>query len=152
MTTLGTLRNLQNNIGGGHGRHRAWGNGNRRILLRTLTLVLLLASATFPQVLRNGSALEELVDATVERARSEFNVPGISVAVVKDGKVVLAKGYGVRRMGTAVPMTENTRVGIASNTKAFTSAALAMLVDEGKLGWDDRVIDRCPSSQCQTLT
>jgi len=88
--------------------------------------------------------MEALVDSTVEHARKEFNVPGISVAVVKDGKVVLAKGYGVRRMGSPEPMSERTLVGIGSNTKAFTAAALAMLVDEKKLSWDDRVIDRLP--------
>jgi CubicO group peptidase (beta-lactamase class C family) len=57
---------------------------------------------------------------------------------------VLAKGYGVRRLGSPEPMTERTLVGIASNTKAFSAAALAMLVDEKKLSWDNRVIDKQP--------
>ena len=83
----------------------------------------------------------------VERVRREFEVPGIAVAVVKDGKVVLAKGYGVRKLGEPAPVTPQSLFRIASNTKAFTTAALAMLVDEGKLSWDDRVIDRLPAFQ-----
>jgi CubicO group peptidase (beta-lactamase class C family) len=74
-------------------------------------------------------------------------VPGIAVAIVKDGRVVSEKGYGVRRLGDPAPITPHTIFGIASNTKVFTSAALAMLVDEGKLAWDDRVVDRLPGFQ-----
>lgn len=72
-------------------------------------------------------------------------MPGLSVAIVKDGKVVLAKGYGVRRMGNPAPVDAGTRFGIASNTKLFTATALALLVEEGKLGWDKRVIDYLPA-------
>ena len=84
------------------------------------------------------------VDAVVSRTLKAFDVPGISVAVVKDGQVVLAKGYGVSSLTTKAPMDANTLVGIASNTKAFTAAALALLVDEGKLRWDDKVTDYIP--------
>jgi CubicO group peptidase (beta-lactamase class C family) len=87
------------------------------------------------------------LDVVVEHARREFNVPGIAVAIVKEGKVVLAKGYGVRKLGEDAPVTPQTLFGIASNTKAFTAAALAMLVDEGKIRWDDPVIDHLPSFQ-----
>jgi CubicO group peptidase (beta-lactamase class C family) len=87
------------------------------------------------------------IDAVVERARQTFEVPGIAVAVVKDGRVVLAKGYGVRKLGESAPVTPRTLFRIASNTKAFTAALLAMLVDEGKLRWDDRVIDHMPAFQ-----
>jgi len=93
-----------------------------------------------------ASALDYL-DDVVERARKEFKVPGIAVVVVKDGKVVTEKGYGVRRVGGPQPVTAHTLFGIASNSKIFTSAALAMLVDEGKLHWDDRVVDRLPGFQ-----
>ena len=62
-----------------------------------------------------------------------FDVPGVAVAVVHDGSVVLAKGYGVRKMGEPARVDEHTLFGIASNSKAFTTAALAMLVDEGKI-------------------
>lgn len=87
------------------------------------------------------------LDATVERVRKTFDVPGIAVAIVKDGKVVLSKGYGVRKLGDTTPVTPQSLFRIASNTKAFTTAALAILVDEGKLKWDDRVIDHFPSFQ-----
>ncbi len=84
------------------------------------------------------------LDAYVARSIKVFNVPGLSLAIVKDGKAVLVKGYGVRKMGEATPVDENTLFGIGSNTKAFTAAALATLVDEGKISWDDRVWERLP--------
>ncbi|MDQ6758739.1 MAG: serine hydrolase [Acidobacteriota bacterium] len=90
---------------------------------------------------------QDYLDTVVERARKEFNVPGIAVAVVKDGKVVALKGYGVRRLGDPGGVTPHTVFGIASNTKIFTSAALAMLVDQGNLDWNDRVVDRLPGFQ-----
>ncbi|HEY4555974.1 MAG TPA: serine hydrolase, partial [Lysobacter sp.] len=84
------------------------------------------------------------LDAFVERARREFDVPGIAVAVVKDGRVVLQRGYGLRELGRPEPVDEHTLFAIASNTKAFTAAALSMLADEGRLKLDDRVIDHLP--------
>jgi CubicO group peptidase (beta-lactamase class C family) len=81
------------------------------------------------------------IDALVERTLKTFDVPGIAVAVVKDGKVIHSKGYGVRSLNTNQKVDENTLFGIASNSKAFTSAALGMLIDEGKLKWDDKVTD-----------
>jgi len=65
---------------------------------------------------------------------------------VKDGKVVVAKGYGVRKLGEPTPVDEHTMFGIGSNTKAFTTAALAGLVDAGKLSWDDPSISAFPAS------
>ena len=78
------------------------------------------------------------------RTLKAFDVPGMAVAVVKDGKVVMSKGYGVSSLKTKAPMDANTLVGIASNTKSFTTAALGILVDEGKLRWDDKVTDHIP--------
>ena len=83
-------------------------------------------------------------DAYVASTMKAFDVPGIAVAIVKDGKVQLAKGYGVRKLGDPTPVDEFTMFGIGSNTKAFTTAALATLVDEGKLSWDDPVYQRLP--------
>lgn len=94
-----------------------------------------------------SAAAAQDVDAVVERARQAFDVPGVAVAIVKDGRVVVSKGYGVRELGHPAPVTPQSLFRIASNTKAFTTAALAMLVDEGKLGWDDRVIDHMPAFQ-----
>jgi len=73
-----------------------------------------------------------------------FDVPGIAVAVVKDDKVILSKGYGVRSLNTKQRVDSNTLFGIASNSKAFTTAALGILIDEKKLTWDDKVIDYIP--------
>ena len=107
---------------------------------RWLSRVLLIAMTT-------PLLAQAYLDDAVERARKAFDVPGIAVAVVKDGKVVVAKGYGVRRVGDPAPVTARTLFGIASNTKIFTAAALAMLVEEGKLAWEDRVVDRLPGFQ-----
>ena len=88
---------------------------------------------------------QDYVDGIVQRALKAFDVPGAAVAIVKDGKVVLARGYGVRKFGEAAPVTEHTLFRIASNTKAFTSAALAILVDQKRIAWDDPVVQRIPS-------
>lgn len=82
--------------------------------------------------------------AYVDAVRKQFDVPGIAVAIVKDGQVVLEQGYGVRELGKPEPVDARTRFAIASNTKAFTAAALQMLAEEGKLNMDDRVIDHLP--------
>jgi len=71
-------------------------------------------------------------DAYVARVLTEFQVPGLSVAIVKDSKITLTKGYGVRKLNEPTPVDEHTLFGIGSNTKAFTTAALATLLDEGK--------------------
>jgi len=84
------------------------------------------------------------LDAYVATAMTTFEVPGLSLAIVKDGKIVLAKGYGIRKLGDSTPVDEHTLFGIGSNTKAFTTAALATLVDAGKLSWDDPAYQRLP--------
>ncbi len=84
------------------------------------------------------------IDTLVARSMKAFDVPGIAVAVIKDGKVIHSKGYGLRSLRTGQPTDENTIFGIASNSKAFTAAALGILVDEGKLTWDDKVRDIIP--------
>jgi CubicO group peptidase (beta-lactamase class C family) len=87
------------------------------------------------------------LDAYIEKARAEWEVPGLAVAIVKDGRVVFAKGYGVKELGAKDRVDADTLFAIASNTKAFTSAALAILVDEKKLRWDERVQDILPYFQ-----
>ncbi len=105
-------------------------SGKSRIALWPL-LTLLSVTWSFAQ-----SSLPKGIDEYVERARKVFDVPGIGLAVVKDGKVLLAKGYGVRKLGEATAVDSKTLFGIASNTKAFTATALGLLVEEGKLEWD----------------
>jgi CubicO group peptidase (beta-lactamase class C family) len=79
------------------------------------------------------------IDALMKEAISRWNVPGAALGIVKDGKVVFLKGYGVRELGKAHPVTPDSVFPIASCTKPFTTLAMAMLVDEGKLKWDDPV-------------
>ena len=84
------------------------------------------------------------LDTYLEKAMLDWGVPGMEVLIVKDGEVLLEKGYGVRNTETNEPVTENTLMAIASNTKAFTTASLSMLVDEGKISWTDKVVDYLP--------
>ena len=84
------------------------------------------------------------LDRHVTQAMQAFGAPGLSLAIVENGHTVVAKGYGVRSIATRAPVTADTAFPIGSETKAFTSAALAILVDEGKLKWTDRVADRVP--------
>jgi len=113
-----------------------------RLVVAALLISLQVMGATAVQ-----STAPANFDVYAARVLKEFQVPGIAVAIVKDGKVVLAKGYGVRKLGESAPVDAHTLFGIASNTKAFTSAALAMLVDEGKITWDDPVIKYIPAFQ-----
>jgi CubicO group peptidase (beta-lactamase class C family) len=86
-------------------------------------------------------------DSYVAKVMQQFNVPGMAIAIVKDGQVVLAKGYGVKRVGGTEPVDAYTRFGIASNSKAFTALSLGLLVEEGKLEWDAPVIRYLPQFQ-----
>jgi len=112
--------------------------------MRSLCLLLLTASALAAQRPTPAPALPRDLDAYVARVMSTFEVPGIAIAVVKDGRVLLAKGYGVRKLGDPTPIDDRTLFGIASNTKAFTATAIGILVEEGKLEWDAPVINYLP--------
>lgn len=81
----------------------------------------------------------------VEQAIEEWDVPGLAVVVVKGDSIVFEKGYGVRELGKQEPVTSATLFAAASTTKAFTAAAVGILVDEGKLQWDDPVVEHLPS-------
>jgi len=84
------------------------------------------------------------LDEYIAKAQAEWNVPGIAVAIVKDGKVVLSKGYGVLEAGKDQPVDANSLFAIASNTKAFIASSIGTLVDQGKIGWKDKVRDYLP--------
>ena len=83
-------------------------------------------------------------DARVQAAMQGRDVPGMAIAVVEDGKIALARGYGVRKLGAPEPVDADTIFPTGSTGKAVTAVALAILVDEGKLRWDDKVIDHLP--------
>jgi CubicO group peptidase (beta-lactamase class C family) len=103
-----------------------------------LTVLCLVGRSAWAQ---NGAS----VDAYVARVMQTFNVPGVSLAIVKDDAPVLVKGYGVRKMGDPAPVDVQTLFGIASNTKAFTASALGILVDERRIEWDAPVIRYLPA-------
>ena len=92
----------------------------------------------------NAQINTKQVDSLVNYAMSKFNVAGCAVSIVKDGKVIHSKGYGVKSIITKSPVNEHTQFAIASNSKAFTTAALAILVEEGKINWLDKVKDHIP--------
>jgi len=106
------------------------------LLILTCTCVTLGWSAT-------PSQLEE-IDSVITEALATFEVPGAAVALVEDGKVVMMKGYGLRDQKNNLPVTENTLFPIGSCTKAFTALLIGKLVDEGKLDWDDPIIQHIP--------
>ena len=94
-----------------------------------------------------GFSQQEIVDKVdtfLDKTRKQFDVPGISIAIVKDNKLIFAKGYGVQSLSKKQPVDENSIYAIGSTTKAFTAAALGKLVESGKIDWDDRVIDYIP--------
>jgi CubicO group peptidase (beta-lactamase class C family) len=115
-----------------------------RSLLLTVVPMLLLFSPAEAQ--RQSDPLAGL-DGYITGAVKDWNVPGLSIAVVKGDSIVFAKGYGVRELGKADPVTPNTLFAIGSNSKSFTAAAIGMLVDEGKMRWDDRVTKFLPGFQ-----
>lgn len=111
--------------------------------LQIATICIIAFSFFSGRSLAQGLSSYQL-DSLVEKTLRTFNVPGIALAIIKDGQVIHSKGYGVRSIVSQKPVDENTLFAIASNSKAFTSAALGMLVDEGKIKWDTKVRDVIP--------
>lgn len=123
----------------------------RSLLPLAIALALVVPSAAFAQAApaaAQAAPVEDArlasLDADIEAVRKQFNVPAIAVAIVEGDRIVYEKGFGPREIGKPAQVDENTLFAIASNTKAFTAAALSMLADEGKLSLDDRVIDHLP--------
>ena len=110
-----------------------------KYILSLCSLCMLFTITTSAQTLSSKQ-----VDSLVELTLKTFNVPGISVGIIKDGQLIHAKGYGIANLNTGKKVDEYTLFGIASNSKSYTAAALGMLVDEGKLKWDDKVTDYIP--------
>jgi CubicO group peptidase (beta-lactamase class C family) len=86
-------------------------------------------------------------EARVEQLRQQIGVPGMSIAIVEDHNITMAKGFGVRALGLSEAADADTIFPTGSTGKAFTVAALGILVDQGKIKWDDKVIDRLPGFQ-----
>ncbi len=114
--------------------------GTRRWFPGVLAIILMLACApAMSAEPPDGGSL----DSFAKQAMQTFDTPGMAVVIV-DGDKVSTHAYGVRRLGSAALVDAHTIFPLGSNTKAFTTAALAILVDEGKLHWDDRVVDKLP--------
>ncbi|HEX2081749.1 MAG TPA: serine hydrolase [Longimicrobium sp.] len=117
--------------------HRRPARPSRHRLRRPALALAALAAISSPAAAQQGplSGLE----AYVEQGMRDWGVPGLALAVVKDDSVVFSRGFGTRTLGRSEPVDEHTAFAIASTTKAFTATAIAMLVDEGKVRWDDPV-------------
>lgn len=108
-------------------------------MLRRGFFCILLAAVSLPAV--DNQVLDRIIDET----RRAFDVPGIAVAIVHKDAVVYAKGHGLKSVEDGAPVTTSTRFAIASTSKAFTTAAMGILVDDGKMNWDDPVRKHIPS-------
>src|SRR6266536_3608366 len=113
----------------------------KRPLLVSLLLVFLLV---VPAGAREPAADAAAIDAVVNQALQRWHVPGCAVAIVKGERIVYLKGYGVKELGKADRVTPDTLFGIGSCTKAVTATAIALLVEEKKMGWDDPVRKHVP--------
>jgi CubicO group peptidase (beta-lactamase class C family) len=114
---------------------------------RSITSLLLVFVFTFSAA---ASSIDEKlaeIDAYAKTVMDTWKGPGMAIAIVKDDKVVSQKGYGVLKLGENTPVDPNTIFAIASNSKAFATAALAILVDEKKISWDDKVSKYLPDFQ-----
>jgi len=114
--------------------------------LRHTTPALLALALLAPRAAAQADPLAG-IDAYVERSMRDWEVPGLAMAVVRNDSVVLLRGYGVREMGRPEPVDSATMFAVASTTKAFTAALVGMLVDEGKVKWDDPATRYLPGFQ-----
>jgi CubicO group peptidase (beta-lactamase class C family) len=125
---------------------------------KTLTFILFatffLLNLPTAAAVRAQNADWPVFEIYVNKILADWQAPGAVVAVVKDDKIIYAKGFGAKEIGKEDKISERTIFGVASNTKAFTATAVAILVDEGKLSWDDKVIKHLPdfrlADECAT--
>jgi CubicO group peptidase (beta-lactamase class C family) len=121
---------------------KIWG-----VVLAIVLSGAMVCQAETEKAMPDAGRLNEILADVEVYARKEmaaWRIPGMSVAIVKDDAVIFAKGFGVKEEGGSEPVTPRTIFQIGSATKAFTAALVAMLVDKGKAGWEDRVLDHVP--------
>jgi len=122
----------------------------KKILAIAVTIFMLQAGVVLAQekVTKPSEAEMKKIlsdfDQYASKSMADWKIPGMAIGIVQDGKLIFAKGYGVKTLGTNDPVTENTIFQIGSTSKAFTATLMAMLVDEGKIQWEDKVIDQIP--------
>jgi len=114
-----------------------------RILHKSLLYTFIILSCSL-NLAAQGSLKEKELDAYFSEALVKWGVPGMAIAIIRNDSIVLMTGYGLRETGKPGKVDENTSFAVASNTKSFTASALAMLVDESKIKWDDKVVDYLP--------
>lgn len=115
--------------------------------MKNIKAVFLLPLLTLPfhlTILHSQPLTTQKIDSLVRISMNKMPLAGIAIGIVKDGEVILEKGYGITSMRNSAPVDKNTLFAIASNTKAFTAASLAILVDQGLIKWTDKVIDYIP--------
>ncbi len=127
---------------------RAAGRGFAILSAVFVLILFILSSRTAPANAQPRDVFDGF-DAFVERAMAEWKVPGLAIGAIKDGKVVLAKGYGYRDVQKKLPVTSQTLMAIGSNTKSFTVTLMGQLSDEGKLDWDKPVRTYLPDFELQ---
>ncbi|WP_086476567.1 MULTISPECIES: serine hydrolase [Arenibacter] len=120
-----------------------------RIIFNWYFLVLFLFVSVYHYSLSAQESLPPNFEAWVAAAQKEWNIPGMAVGIVKDGEVVFAKGFGEKQLGSGEAVDANTIFSIASVSKNMTAAALGILVDEGKIDWDDKITKHIPWFQLQ---
>jgi len=122
----------------------------KKLILLLLFTIILLVGCSTPPTQAIAPELQQKLDLLVEQLeqqRQTLHVPGMAIAVVKDDEVILTHGFGIANVEKEVPVTPETIFAIGSSTKAFTSTLVGMLVDEGKMGWDDPVTKYLPYFQ-----
>jgi CubicO group peptidase (beta-lactamase class C family) len=117
--------------------------GSHRNFLLTSRAAVVAAMRRFLGADTSPSPLADL-DGAIERARADFDQVGAAVAVVRDGETIYARGFGLREAGTAARVDADTLFQIGSTTKAFTATVAGMLVDDGKITWDDPIANHIP--------
>src|SRR5690554_4230843 len=115
-----------------------------RLFKRLLVVITFFLAQPFFFYAQEESRLPENIDDWIESSRQDWNIPGMAVGIVKDGKVIYAKGFGETPLGGGESVDANTIFSIASVSKNMTAAALGILVDQGKIDWDDKITDHIP--------
>ena len=111
---------------------------------RLLPTLLVLSGLTMTNNASAASPSKQVIDQKIQQIMEQFQVPGAAIGIIHRGKIIQAQGYGIKTLGQAAPVDADSIFKIASNTKAFTTAALAILVDEGKISWDGKVREYLP--------
>ena len=112
--------------------------------MKKIRLLALFVSCIFIAAHAQPSFIKDSLDSYIQQGLKDWNIPGLAIAIIKDGKIVVMKGYGVRDKTSNEPVDENTLFMIASNSKLFTGTALAQLEYDGKLSLDDKITKYFP--------